>query len=277
MAVEAELKLALPPGEHDRVVHHPLLRRLASGPPREQVLHSTYYDTPELDLLRQGVALRVRRDGERWIQTLKGGGGVSGGLHRRSEWEWPLPGAEPDYSVINDPEAAGFLADPDLRGRIAPLFVTEFRRTRWDLAPPGGGRVELALDLGEVRSSHGSAPISELELELKSGAVPSLYEIGIALVRDLPLTIENRSKAQRGYAFHRPQPQPRRDSPTCRPTKRPSWPATTWTRCSSCARRWRDWSRSWACSSPSSRSTPACWRTSSGWSGAWRRCTTGSR
>jgi len=213
MAVEAELKLALPPGEHDRVARHPLLQRQALGPPREQVLHSTYYDTPDLDLLRQGVALRVRRDGERWIQTLKGGGGVSGGLHRRSEWEWPIPGAEPDYSVIDDPEAAVFLADPDLRGRIAALFVTEFRRTRWDLAPPGGGRVELALDLGEVRSSHGSAPISELELELKSGAVPGLYEIGIALARDLPLTIENRSKAQRGYAFYRNQPPPSRSAP----------------------------------------------------------------
>ena len=69
MATETELKLLLAPAALERLSRHPLLSAADGQPPVP--LLSTYYDTPTLELAEARVALRVRRQGERFIQTLK--------------------------------------------------------------------------------------------------------------------------------------------------------------------------------------------------------------
>jgi len=78
---EIELKLLVPPDAVRRLAAHRLLRGRTR--PARRRLYSIYYDTPALDLWRQGIALRVRREGRRWLQTVKSGGGVQGGLYQR--------------------------------------------------------------------------------------------------------------------------------------------------------------------------------------------------
>src|ERR687897_1817369 len=92
--VETELKLRVPPAALKRLVNHPVFRSGERSPP--QKLKAIYYDTPQLDLLRSGAALRVRREGARWIQTIKWNGTARAGLHERSELEIELPGPDPD-------------------------------------------------------------------------------------------------------------------------------------------------------------------------------------
>jgi len=57
-------------------------------------------------------------------------------------------------------------------------------------------------------------PLSEAELELKSGKPERLYELALALHGTVPFTLEGRTKAARGYAlFGDTRPEPQRAQP----------------------------------------------------------------
>lgn len=205
MALETELKLHIAPADLLRLQRHPLLRELSIGRARPLQLHSIYFDTPELALRQQRMALRLRRQGRRWVQTLKGGGQASAGLHQRQEWETPVAGEHLDLTAL---QASGAALPHDLAAHLHPVFVTAFKR-QVRLLQFGDAEIELALDSGEIRSGTKVRPISELELELKSGATLRLFELALLLLDIAPLQIEHTSKAEYGYRlFTGVQPQP---------------------------------------------------------------------
>ena len=71
-ATEIEIKLRIPKSAIAQLLRHPALAQHKSGRARRHKLVSTYFDTPNLALARAGVGVRMRRDGRRWIQTVKG-------------------------------------------------------------------------------------------------------------------------------------------------------------------------------------------------------------
>lgn len=206
MATEVELKLLINTADIAKLRRHPLLKAHAATRPSVRHLVSIYFDTPDLDLRQQRVALRVRRVGQRWVQTVKGGGDVRAGLHRRGEWEDPVARAHPDLTKIQTPELIRLFSSPQVRDRLQPLFSTEFRRTAWHLQWENGDQVELALDQGEVKSGEHSWPISEIELELKHGNAARLHQVALELQQAIPLRLEGISKAERGYNLFHPSP-----------------------------------------------------------------------
>lgn len=197
MAIEIELKLTIDPTHVARFRHHAVLESMALGKPRRHKLHNIYFDTPDQDLQRAGIALRLRRMNGKWMQTVKSDGGVEAGLHQRNEWEWPVRGEEPELAPIAASDLK--LLTPKLLARLRPLFVTDYWRTVWQLRTVQGAEIELVLDQGEVRAGDARQLISEIELELKMGEVASLFEVALAIQEHVPLWIEDRSKAQRGY------------------------------------------------------------------------------
>lgn len=203
--VETELKLLVPPRSIRRLGAHPLLR--GRGRAVRRKLYSIYFDTPKLDLWRQGVALRLRREGKRWVQTVKAGGSVHGGLHRRIEAEAEVTGPVPDFSRIRDRELAGTFASRRLRAQLKPVFTTNFTRDSTLLEFDAGTRVEASVDHGVIRSGKRVEGVSEIELELKAGAPHRLYDLALKLAQDVPLSIGDRSKAARGYALARGTPE----------------------------------------------------------------------
>lgn len=210
MPNEIELKLRIDEEDVARLRQHPMLRKHAIEKAVTRRLVSTYYDTPDLKLLDAAVSLRVRHMEGGWFQAVKGAGHSLAGLHQRMEWEDLLSSGEPDFSKLTEPSLVTLFADKNLRDALSPIFVTDVYRTEWQLEYAGSA-IEAALDLGELRPGQADASrptekIHELELELKHGEARHVFELALALLADIPLHIENISKAQRGYAYYRPAP-----------------------------------------------------------------------
>ena len=199
-AVEVELKFALAARFASGVLQHPAVERAAGEPPRKERLLSVYYDTPKLDLHAAGVALRLRRTPQGWVQTLKWAGSALGSLHQRAEVESPVPEQQLDLAMLDRTEIAGLFAPARVRKRLKPRFVTDFERTH-RILQVGESRIALSFDRGEVVAGKTREPISELELELIDGATVALFDLAAELQQGVPLRSLSRSKAERGYAL----------------------------------------------------------------------------
>ncbi|RTL56428.1 MAG: CYTH and CHAD domain-containing protein [Rhodocyclaceae bacterium] len=194
MGKEIELKLSLRSDQHGRLVRHPLLTGAASR--QSTTLVNRYYDTPNLALHRHGVALRLRQDGKRWLQTVKCAGNTAGGLSIRPEWEKPYRNTF-DFSGINDKKVRKLLHN--IQEKLIPIFETNFKRVTWHLYTEAGDHILATLDRGEITAAGKSTPISEVELELSRGSVESLFSVADALCARIAMTPSPCSKAERGY------------------------------------------------------------------------------
>lgn len=199
--VEIELKLALGDIDARRIARLPLIRGCSTGRAGTRAMHSIYYDTPDRALQRARTALRLRREGTRWVQTIKFGGGAEGGLHNRHEIETRLAMPLIDQQALVHPALQSLFDDSALRAAITPVFTAEFRRTTRLLSPAPGTTIELCVDIGEIRAGERREPIREIELELKSGSASVLLEFADALVQQIPVRLEPASKAERGFAL----------------------------------------------------------------------------
>jgi triphosphatase len=191
--VEIELKLTLPPGQVEAFLKRMARRRSV---PVQQELVTRYFDTPDFALSAQGVALRVRRVGRRWLQTLKTEGERQGGLSRRAEFEMPVSRGHPDWRRF-PPEALAYVPEA-LRDKLTPVFETRFERTAWLLKGKGGAQIEVALDVGEVLSGERRQPICEIELELKAGQPDALFALALEWAATFDCLPFDVSKAERG-------------------------------------------------------------------------------
>ena len=196
MGQETELKLAMADSGWRAFARHPMLRE-ALAKPHTQTLRNLYFDTPDFTLRRHRVALRLRRAGRRWLQTVKCASSASAGLSSRPEWEQPFSGRF-DFSMIEDGALRRLLEGLRDSGSLSAIFDTRFERREWRFAA-GDGEVLLMADRGAVEAGGRLDIISELELELSGAPIEALLDAAARLAQSLPLRAESRSKAQRGY------------------------------------------------------------------------------
>jgi triphosphatase len=203
---------------------------LVRGRTQGQRLQALYYDTADRALARAGMALRLRKEGRRWVQTLKAG---SDDHFRRLESNVSAGAAAAGQTPALDVRRhAGTQAgdallallheagDPPLQLR----YRTDIRRTRRDLRVPGA-TIELAFDEGEIVAGDRRLPVHEIEFELKGapmrpqavaaprggektlgrpggllarGSVSSLFAVAGRWVARHALRLDVRSKAERG-------------------------------------------------------------------------------
>src|SRR5262249_54432554 len=131
-------------------------------------LYAIYLDTPDGALSRGHMALRLRRNGRRWVQSLKAGSSGAGGVHARHEWEFDRPGPSVDLSLFAQTPIAKLDEAPTLHESLAPAFHVDVRRTTWTLTQPGSV-LEVSLDTGVVESRGRREQISEVEIECREG------------------------------------------------------------------------------------------------------------
>jgi len=206
MNKETEIKLRASRETLAALRDHPLLKKRNKSGWQRHELSNQYYDTPARDLAGARVALRLRRDGEQLIQTLKSRGQSVAGLSERNEWDWYLQQPALDLDKLDDSCWPASLAQLDKRA-LAPIFSTDFVREKAEIAWGRGKSkvvIEAALDLGEVIAGEQREEICELELELRQGDPQALLELAADLAADLALMPCDISKAERGYRLFDP-------------------------------------------------------------------------
>ncbi|MEM5428764.1 CHAD domain-containing protein [Cupriavidus oxalaticus] len=202
--MEKELKFEVTAGQDAVMKNLPALLNVKFQPPTKQALESDYFDTPDFLLRRAGAALRLRRDGEQIVQTLKSSGKQRGGLFVREEYESTLEQGRPDVDALRaavpkSSELSQLLKEPGLADHLEPIFRTTVTRETWALQLPSGEEIELALDTGKVTAAEQDCPFSEVELEIKQGDPRRLGEMALRLVDKVPLRLSMQSKSDRGY------------------------------------------------------------------------------
>lgn len=85
--MECEIKLALDSASVNQIKKIPLLRAQDGARPEQREHVDRYFDSADFTLWQHGFALRVRSEGTRHVQTLKGGGTVVAVCTGASSWK----------------------------------------------------------------------------------------------------------------------------------------------------------------------------------------------
>ncbi len=197
---EIEIKLRLPAARRDAVRREVAGRSATAQPLR---LQAAYFDTAARDLARAGLAWRLRREGRRWVQTLKGAGadGIT-----RFEHELPLPGRTAAPALPDAALHAGTSGGERLQALLAAAadatlvctHRTDIRRLRRSVRVGSAASVELAFDEGVIEAAGQRLPVLELEIELLRGTPLAVLATARRWVARHGLWIDVRSKAERG-------------------------------------------------------------------------------
>lgn len=197
---EIELKFQVPAGQRMAVE-----AAVAGRAPKPRMrLQAAYHDTPERTLAEAGLALRMRREGRQWVQTLKGAG--DDGM-TRAEHNVPRGGAAAMPAI--DPALHGgtpvgdrLIALIGSGAALQTLYRTDIRRRSRALVVRAPGRplarVELAFDSGRIEAGASAIEVCELEIELLAGAPLAVIETARRWLPRHGLWLDVRSKAERG-------------------------------------------------------------------------------
>ncbi|MBL0726184.1 CHAD domain-containing protein [Piscinibacter sp. HJYY11] len=176
-------------------------------------LRARYFDTDDGSLGRAGIALRLRLEGDHWVQTLKARGDSA--VHRL-EHEVAVPAAPDETPALDIAHHTGTPAHEQLlkamggtgQAALEERFATDVWRSIVVIEDPAGSRVEAALDLGHVHAGDRRAPVAELELEHLDGPVASLFKRAEEALSVGGLWLSTISKAEQGERLRQGSPTP---------------------------------------------------------------------
>lgn len=191
MGMEFELKYAA-----DRDVLAEIANALASQPVRYD-METTYYDTPDLTLSARRYTLRRRMENGRSVCTVK----TPVGQNLRGEWEAAAGSIEAAIPQLCAMGAPGDLADLTA-ARVVPICFARFTRLAYAVTF-GKSQLEVALDQGILSGGGKELPLSELEIELKSGKPEDAVRYGQLLATRYGLHTERRSKFRRALSLYK--------------------------------------------------------------------------
>ena len=194
--VEVELKFQLPESKKKTVQQY-----LKKHKAKYIHLQAKYYDTPERLLAKNGMALRLRKEDDQWVQTFKAAG--QSHLHRvEEEIHLGVCDQEPDLNLAlyQDNKVVTDLINTTLGKEAEKLslqFETDVQRT-YHVFEADNTAIEVCLDDGVVKTAEAESVICEVEFELKQGAVKTLIQFAQQWINRYALWLDVRSKAERG-------------------------------------------------------------------------------
>lgn len=177
-----------------------LRRAVGKATAHTVLLRAAYFDTADRRLAAAGMALRLRQEGDDWVQTLKGRGD---GVMQRLEHEVALAAAD-EMPALDPARHAGTPAGDALARLLAdgapllPMFRTDIQRLQRRVRS-GGATIELAFDEGRILAGERELAVCEIEFELISGPPAALLALAARWVLRHRLWLDVRSKAERGW------------------------------------------------------------------------------
>lgn len=179
----------------------------------EKQLANCYFDTQDLNLRHHDMGLRVRRCNDHIEQTIKTAGQVVGGLHSRPEYNIDIDSENPILALFPNEIWQQGQSVSHIQNTLVALFNTDFKRCTWLIKDATGNVIELAYDQGEIVSGDRQDIINEIELELCQGDKSALFNLASLLFQGLMLRPGLKSKAARGYALWRSEPEVEKKQP----------------------------------------------------------------
>ena len=212
---EIELKFLVPESRLKGLMRQ---ARVKSSEVTQLAAH--YYDTPDQQLAEAGIGLRIRKEGDAWVQTIKAGGD---GIAARLEHNAVLDNEQvqamldnntlmPDLTIYKNTSVAPALAEFKLKKlakNLTRLYVTDVERTTRLLVEDSGSdgdndannHVEMAYDYGEIIHGNDDTQrdaIQEIEFELISGDIDFLFATAKTWCKRYKLCLSTVTKAERG-------------------------------------------------------------------------------
>ncbi len=176
---------------------------------QDKTLKNSYFDTAEQTLRSFDFGLRIRTAKDFQEQTIKLAGQEIGGLYQRPEYNIQVSQDWPDLFLFPSeiwPEATDVGL---LQNSLQKLFTTDFHRRTWQVELKPGSLIEVAYDIGFIEANGQTEQINEVELEIMSGDVDTLFELAEQLsIGCNGWLLGSASKAQRGYRLAGLAPEP---------------------------------------------------------------------
>lgn len=194
-STEIELKLIVASDRLADFNDAPIIAANARNKGTRKHLKAVYYDTPKRALHRDGFSFRVRQSGARFTQTVKAE--FDNDPLRRREWEAAVPSIAPDIALAMPLVSDKLRAELE-RHPVEAVFSSDIHRHQRLVDLPSG-TIEVAFDQGHLTSGDRSVPVSEIELELKSGSPSAIWELALRLAEHGSVKPSIRTKSARGF------------------------------------------------------------------------------
>lgn len=188
-----------------------LLRQVQTKSAKQTQMAAYYFDTKKQALAAQNIGLRIRREGDNWVQTMKAGGD---GLAARLEHNQVLDNTDvqnmidhqaliPELNLYKTTPMAEALAHFSLKKLAKQLtlqYVTDIERTTRRISDKQS-QIEIAYDVGIIK--HGTdevqeSRVHEIEFELLSGDTAFLFQTAKQWCKRYKLCLSTITKAERG-------------------------------------------------------------------------------
>jgi len=191
---EVELKFLFDRDHLAKVEALPALQEALARAARHQV-STTYFDTPDQDLWKKGFSIRIRKSGDRYLETIKQ---ETASLIARGEWEKETNSATLDLAYAEQTPLAALIGKRRVKAELQPAFEVTLERHLFS-STANGAEIEGVIDEGHIEAGGEKLPICELELELKAGDLHALLDLARTVAMQAPLRLSLLSKAERGF------------------------------------------------------------------------------
>ena len=187
----------------DRIVENAEINKMGLEAVEIIDMHAVYFDTPEMDFRKHGIAYRIREEEDRITATIKWDVTVEDGLHKREEFNLVVNderfATSPDIGLFISSDAYDVLYQAAGDKKLRRTISMDYTRKQFKV-DTGRSISCISLDVGSIEHADGhQVPISELEIEWYYGNEDDFIALANLIQNKYGLETEDRSKLQRAY------------------------------------------------------------------------------